>query len=167
MPQPDDGILQERASRLKERIYVTFAALAVTVTLASHTPVAASEAISTLLVTVLGTLLAVFTADVVSHLIVHQRLMTPGELRHAVAATFGALTAVALPLALLALAGVMRWDIESALHASAVVLLLALVVFGYLAARRVELAWWQRLAVLGGEALLGGVVMVLQLVAHG
>ena len=45
--------------------------------------------------------------------------------------------------------------------------LLALGVIGYLAIRRLRLAWWQRLVALGAEALLGVLTAGLQLLAHG
>ncbi|MBO3662343.1 hypothetical protein [Microbacterium stercoris] len=163
----NDDDRQLRADRLKERIYVTFAALAVTVTLLAHGHVSALEAIITLSVTVLGTLFAVFTSDVVSHLVVHQRLLRRDELRHATATTFSAVGAVVLPLAFLGAAALGLWRTETALTAGAVALLVALVGIGYLAARRVPLVWWQRLLVLGAEAALGLIVIVLQLAAHG
>ena len=158
---------QLRADRLKERIYVTFAALAVTVTLLAHGHVAPGEAMITLTVTVLGTLFAVFTSDVISHLVVHERLLTREELRHATATTFSAIGAVVLPMIFLVVAAFDVWSTESALTAGAAVLLLALVGIGYLAVRRVRLVWWQRLLVLGAEAALGLLVIVLQLAAHG
>jgi hypothetical protein len=164
--QSEQDTRQTRADRLKERIYVTFAALAVTVTLTAHGHVTATEAAGSLLVTVLGTLFAVFTADLISHLLVHQRFMTAHELRHAAATTFSAFGAIVLPLIFLAVAMTGAWSTDAALLASAVALLLALVAGGYLAVRRIRLPWWQRLLTLGCEAVLGAVVIVLQLLAH-
>ena len=46
-------------------------------------------------------------------------------------------------------------------------LLLALIAFGWIAARRIKLPWWQRLLVLGAEAALGLIVVGLQVLAHG
>ncbi|HAN25481.1 MAG: hypothetical protein CMH36_00445 [Microbacterium sp.] len=162
-----DASRDERARALKERIYVTFAALAVVVTLASHGEHDALNALVTLLVTVLGTIFAVFTADVISHLVVHERLMSARELRSAAATSFGALGAVALPAVLLLVAALGAWPTFTALVAAAAALLLALVVIGYLAIRRLRLAWWQRLVALGAEALLGVLTAGLQLLAHG
>ena len=165
--EPRAADLQERADRLKEGIYVSFAALAVVLSLGSHSTVDATEALVTLAVTALGTTLAVFTADVVSHLVAHQRLMTGAEFRHAGVTTLGATGAVVLPLVLLAVAALGGWSTETALTASAVALLLSLIAFGYLAVRRIRVAWWQRILVLGGEAVLGLIVIALKLIAHG
>lgn len=161
------GSLQDRADHLKERIYVTFAALAVTISLLSHGHVTAIGAITTLGVTVLGTLLAVFTADVVSHLLVHQRMLTRGEFGHAAAVSASALSAIVLPMAFLVVAHFGAWTPEQALRSSTAALLLALIGFGWLAVRRVSLPWWQRILVLGAEAVLGLAVVGLQILAHG
>jgi MFS family permease len=167
MTDVPDTDRQARADRLKERIYLTFAALAVVLALGSHHPESALSALSTLLVTVFGTLLAIFTADIVSHLVVHGALPTRGELLGMVGASFGALTAVIVPVLFLVLAAFGVWRVETALDASAIALIAALVVIGLAAARRIPLTWWQKLIVLGAEALLGLAVVGLQLLAHG
>jgi hypothetical protein len=41
------------------------------------------------------------------------------------------------------------------------------VVIGWVAVRRLELRWWQRLLALGAEAVLGLAVVGLQVLAHG
>ncbi|MEV7692787.1 hypothetical protein AB0N73_05595 [Microbacterium sp. NPDC089189] len=164
---PDPAEREVRAERLKERIYLTFAALAVVLALAAHGPVDAVSALQTLAVTVFGTLLAIFTADIVSHLVVHERMVTRTELGHAFQTSFGALGAVVLPFAFLALAAFDVWDPTAALRASTIALVLALVVIGFAAVRRVRLHWWQRLIALGAEAVLGLAVIGLQVLAHG
>ena len=143
-----------------------FAALAVVLALGAHGEAEPAAALITLTVTVFGTLLAVFTADIVSHLVVHERLFTVAELRHAIASSFGALGSVILPFVFLALAATEVWSLEAALRGSAIALIVALVVIGWIAARRVALTWWQRLIVLGAEAALGLAVIGLQLLAH-
>lgn len=159
---------EERAEHLKERIYVTFTALAVVVTLRSEPGhVSGGTATSTLFITVLGTLLAVLTADLVSHLVVHAALPTAAEFRQMVGVSLGALSAVVVPLVLVGLAGLGVWSVAAALNASMVALLLALTAVGYLAARRIRLPWWQRLLVLLAEAALGVAVLALELLAHG
>lgn len=162
----DETERRKRAGRLKERIYISFTALAVVITLASHGHVSAGEAAVTLLVTVVGTLLAVFAADMISHIVVHGSLFTGEELREAVGTSFGALFGVALPFILLGLAALGWWEVQTALYASAVALLAALVIIGWVAVRRVPLTWYQRLIVLGGEAALGLAVIGLKLLAH-
>ena len=156
-----------RAALLKERIYVTFAALAVVLTLISHGAETAGEAAITLGVTVLGTLLAVFTADVISHIVVHERMLTRAEAAHTVRSTFGAIAAVIAPFVFLGLAGLGVWSATVALTASAIALLASLVLIGYVAVRRIPLTWYQRLVALGAEAVLGLAVIGLQLLAHG
>jgi hypothetical protein len=155
-----------RAERLKERIYLTFAALAVVLVMSGHNQSDPVVAILTLLVAALGTLLAIFTADIVSHIVVHEALPTRKQFRHMVSASFGALSALIIPFAFLLLALFGVWSTGTALFASAIALLAALVIFGWLAARRIPLTFWQRLLVLGGEALLGLAVIGLQLLAH-
>lgn len=158
---------ETRAAHLKERIYVTFAALAVVVSLLSHGHVTALEAMGTLGVTVLGTLSAVFTADVISHLLVHERMLTRAEVGHAATVSASALGAIVLPMLFLLAAQFGAWEPEHALRASMAALLLALIGFGWIAARRIKLPWWQRGLVLGAEAVLGLLVIGLQTLAHG
>ncbi|QNO37336.1 hypothetical protein H4J02_13030 [Protaetiibacter sp. SSC-01] len=156
----------ERAAHLKERIYVAFAALAVVLGLQRH-HAEALEAILTLAVTILGLLLAVFTADLVAHIVVHERMLTRRELRVAAFTSFGAVGSLAAPGLFLVLALLGVWSTDAALRASAIALVAALVVVGWVAVRRLELTWWQRLVVLGAEAVLGVAVVGLQLIAHG
>ncbi|MFK0402111.1 hypothetical protein ACIQTT_07245 [Microbacterium sp. NPDC090225] len=163
----DEAERAARAAHLKERIYLTFAALAVVITLSAHGHVSAGEAATTLIVTVMGTLLAVFTADLISHLVVHERLFTRSELRHALASSFGALGTVVLPFVFLGFAALDAWSTDAALRASAIALLLSLIVIGWIAVRRMPLTWLQRLIALGAEAALGLAVIGLQVLAHG
>ncbi|WP_336640940.1 hypothetical protein [Microbacterium sp. USHLN272] len=163
----DEAERAARAAHLKERIYLSFAALAVVITLSAHGHVSAGEAATTLIVTVMGTLLAVFTADLISHLVVHERLFTPPELRHALASSFGALGTVVLPFVFLGFAGLDAWSTDAALRASAIALLASLIVIGWIAVRRMPLTWFQRLVALGAEAALGLAVIGLQVLAHG
>lgn len=67
-------------------------------TLLSHGHVEAGDALKTLAITVLGAVCAVFAADILSHIVVQERMMTKNELKHAAAASFGALGAVSLPV---------------------------------------------------------------------
>lgn len=166
--EPDDGLTgEQRADRLKERIYITFTALAVVLAIASHaSEVEPGEAALTLLVTVGGAVLAVFAADVIAHIAVHRVLPTPVEARHMFAVSFGALATLVLPLAFLLFAMLDRWTIEAALRASTIALIVSLAAIGWLAVRRVKLAWWQRLIVLLLEVVLGVAVVALELLAH-
>lgn len=169
MSEPADGgaaPVEEHAERLKERIYVTFTALAVVLALRSHAE-SAGTAIGTLVIAVLGTVLAVFVADVVSHIAAHAALPTHGELRHMTSVSFGSLSVLVVPLVLVGLAAADVWQLERALRAAAFVLVVTLTVVGYVAVRRVRLPAGQRLVVLFGEFALGLAVVLLELLAHG
>jgi hypothetical protein len=157
---------EARAEQLKERVYITFTALAVVIALRERVPTAEEAALS-LLIVVTGTLLAVFVADVVSHIAVHERLPSREELRHMLRVSFGSLGALALPFVFIGLAVADVWTIAGALRAASIALVAALVVIGYVAARRARLTVWQRLVVLFAEFGLGVAVVGLELLAHG
>ncbi|MFJ6538297.1 hypothetical protein ACIQH5_18890 [Paenarthrobacter sp. NPDC091711] len=159
---------QHRAEALKERVYVTFTGLAVVLALQSHSEtLTPGEAASTLAITVVGTLLAVFVADFVSHLAVHAKTPSRSELAHMARTSFGAFGAIVLPLIFIAVAAMGRWSVETSLRASTVALITALVLIGYLAVRRVKMSWRKKVIVLGAEFLLGLAVVGLELLAHG
>jgi hypothetical protein len=164
---PSGRTPEERADRLKERVYVTFAALAVVLTLRSHGDVTAGVAATTLVITVGGTLLAVLLADVVSHIAVHASLPTAAEARHMVAVCTGALGVLVLPMVFVGVAGSGAWTVDGALRASTIALVASLGVVGWLAVRRVALPRWQKLLVLVAEVALGVAVVALELLAHG
>lgn len=155
----------QRADILKERIYITFTALAVVLALRAHA-VSAREAALSVAVVVLGTLLAVFVADVISHIAVHEALPVRDELRHMTRVSVGALGALVLPAVFIGLAVADVWEIERALRASSIALVAALAAIGYLAVRRARLPTWQRIVVLFAEVVLGLVVVGLELLAH-
>jgi hypothetical protein len=93
--------------------------------------------------------------------------MTRGEFAQAVFASFGALSAVAVPVVALLIALIGWWSITIALRVSAAGLILSLVVIGFAGIRRVPMTWWQRLLALGAEAVVGLAVVGLQTLAHG
>lgn len=158
---------EARAAHLKERIYLTFAALAVVSTIGGHGDPTAGEAALTVLVTALGTLFAVFTADIISHTIVHEHFPSKRETLAVAGVTFSAVFAILPVFLLLGAAGLGWWSVDVALRASSVVLIASLVLFGWVAVRRVPLPFWQRAVALTGEALLGVLVVLLQRLAHG
>ncbi|PVZ95169.1 hypothetical protein DDQ50_01165 [Amnibacterium flavum] len=118
-------------------------------------------------VTVLGTLLAVFLADLISHLAVNTQLPTRSELGHMYRVTFGALGTVTVPLILVGLSALDVMSIEAALRASTIVLLVSLILISYVAVRRIPMPFWQRAVVLLAEGALGAAVVALELLAHG
>ena len=159
---------EQRADQLKERVYVTFTALAVVLALrselADHATV--GGAAGTLAVAVVATLLAVLVADVVAHITVHEALPTRGELAAMLRVVVGALGVLVLPMVFLGLAALGRWTLDGALRASAIALVVTLAAVGYLAVRRLRLPIVQRLIVLLAEFLLGLAVIGLELLAH-
>ncbi|MGT2426439.1 hypothetical protein [Amnibacterium kyonggiense] len=160
-------VREQRAAQLKERVYITFTALAVTMALladAAHETVGRSAA--TLTVTVVGTLLAVFVADYIAHITAHEALPSRSELQHLVIVVLGAAETLVLPLLVIALAAVGALTLEAALTVCVVVLALTLVAAGYLAVRRLRLPIGQRLIVLLAEFVLSAVVVGLELLAH-
>ncbi len=156
---------ESRAEALKERVYITFTALAVVLALREHAT-SVAEATLTLLIAVIATLLAVFLADVVSHIAVHAVLPTRPQLRHMLRISIGAIGAVVLPFVFLAIAA-RGWELDKALRASSIALVASLIVIAYVAVRRVRLPLWQRLLVLVVEFALGLLVLTLELLVHG
>jgi hypothetical protein len=169
MTSPAEGIpVERRAEQLKERIYVTFTSLAVVLALRSHAEeVSPRSAATTLIITVGGTLLAVFVADLVAHITVHATVPDAEEFRHMVKVSVSSLGVVVLPLIFIGLAGAGVWQIGGSLRASTIALAASLILIGYLAARRVRLPLRQRLVILFAEFGLGVVVVLLELLAHG
>jgi hypothetical protein len=71
-----------------------------------------------------------------------------------------------VPVVLLLLAWPEWLDLGVALQAATWVYLGTLALIGWVAVRRTKLRWWEQLLALGVLVLLGGVVIVLQLLAH-
>jgi len=159
--------LEQRGEQLKERVYITFTALAVVLALRAdvHDETVGGAA-GTLTVAVIGTLLAVFVADVVAHITVHQALPTRAELVHMVVVVLGAAETLVIPLLVIGLAALGLFSLEVALTTSMVILVVTLVAVGYLAVRRLKLPIVQRLLVLLAEFVLGLAVVGLELLAH-
>lgn len=163
-----DGPAEERAELLKERIYISFTSLAVLLAMGSHSDtLEPSEALTTLLITIAGTLLAVFLADVIAGIAIHERLPTAAEIRHKMRVSFGAIGAVVLPIIFLAVSAFGGWSVQASLRAAAIALVVGLVVVTRIAIKRVKLPAWMKLLVLSATALLGVVVIGLELLAHG
>ena len=148
-------------------MYVTFTALAMTVAFdrdAEHAT--AGGAALTLLLTVVGTLLAVFVADVTAHMVRHSSLPSRSELAHLVYVSFGSLTVIVVPFALLGLSALGVIGISAALRA-------IVNGAGYHADRRgplrrtaVERHPWLKIFVLAIMAALGLAVLAIELSVH-
>jgi hypothetical protein len=158
---------RQRAAILKERVYIIFTTLAVVLALRSHadetTPAAAA---ATLSVVVIGSLLGILVADLLSHLAVHSTLPTREELRHMVAASASALSVLVTPLILLLAAGLGLWTTSVALSWAVAVLVVTLMVVGYLAIRKLDIPVHHKAAIMLAEVVLSLLVIALELVAH-
>ncbi|SDS14716.1 hypothetical protein [Microlunatus soli] len=153
---------------VKERLYATITGLAILLAIRGHGEIHEPlSVLGTLVIGVLAITLAGFVADVVSHLSVHRTFPDRHELGHLVLIGRHAIGVVVVPavLLLISTAGGMRP--EAAVTASVWTLVITLIVVGYLAVRRAQVIWWQKLvavAMLGG---LGVLVVFLQVLAHG
>lgn len=162
-----DGPAEQRAELLKERIYISFTSLAVLLAMSSHShTLEPSEALTTLLITNAGTLLAVFLADVIAGIAIQERLPTSAELKHKMRVSFGAIGAVIAPIIFLAVSVFGGWSLQVGLRAAAIALVVGLVVVTRIAIKRVKLPAWMKLLVLSAAAILGVAVIALELLAH-
>ena len=164
---PPSPSARQRAASLKERVYIIFTSLAVVLALRSHadetTPAAAA---ATLSIVVIGSLLGIFVADLLSHLTVHSKLPTGEELHHMIAVSADGLGVLVTPLILLAAAGLGVWSTAVALGWAVVVLVVSLAVVGFLAIRRLEIPLHHKAAIMFAEVVLSLLVIGLELIAH-
>lgn len=160
--------LEQRVSYLKERVYVSFIALAVLLSLGTHaaetTP---GEAVAALLIAALGAGLAGLASDVIAHLAVHNALPSARELRHMLAVSSAALGTIVLPLIVLLLSFAGLVDVATAVTISVWIMAVTLGAVGYLAVARSTLTWWTKFASLGALVALGLLVIGVQVLAHG
>jgi hypothetical protein len=164
---PPSPSASQRAASLKERVYIIFTSLAVVLALRSHadetTPAAAA---ATLSIVVIGSLLGIFVADLLSHLTVHSKLPTGAELHHMIAVSVDGLGVLVTPLILLAAAGFGLLTTAAALGWAVVVLVVSLAVVGFLAIRRLEIPLHHKAAIMFAEVVLSLLVIGLELLAH-
>lgn len=156
-----------RADALKERIYVIFTVLAVTIASerdASHATV--GGAAFTIAVTVLGTLLAVFVADIIAHMVAHSSLPTRRELARLLHVSFGSLSVIVVPLAVLALCAMDVVELKTALRTITITLVATLIVVTLIAIRRLSVRPFHKFLVLAIMAALGSAVLVIELAVH-
>jgi ABC-type glycerol-3-phosphate transport system permease component len=161
---PDEETKERRATALKERVYVTFTALAVVLVLKAHHETAGAALVS-LVITVTGTVLAVFLAEIMAHIVVHEELPRGAQVRRLAAVTFGASSVLLVPLGCLLLAVLDVLRTGTALWAAAAALLVSLIAIGLAAVRRLRLHPVQRMVVLFAESFVGAVVLALQFLA--
>jgi hypothetical protein len=115
---------------------------------------------------VIGSLLGIFVADMLSHLTVHSQLPTGEELHHMIAVSAEGLGVLVTPLLLLAAAGLGIWSTAVALGWAVVVLVVSLAVVGFLAIRNLEIPLRHKAAIMFAEVVLSLLVIGLELVAH-
>lgn len=164
--EPASGAYQ-RSEALKERVYVTFTALAVTIAFerdAAHATV--DGAALTLLLTVVGTLMAVFVADLIAFLVRDSSMPSRPELAHLMYVSFGSLTVIVVPMAILGLSALGVIELTTALRAISVALVATLIVVTLIAVRRLRVELWRKILVLAIVAALGLAVLAIELAVH-
>ena len=163
-PQRDADL---RAEALKERIYVTFTALAVTVSFQRDTAHASvGTAALALFLTVAGTLLAIFVADVIASMVRHSKVPSRHELLHLAYVCVRSLFVLIAPMAVLGLTLLDLIDLATALRLITFVLASTLVVVALVAVRRLRVRLSQKVMVLSVVTALGLGVMALELAVH-
>lgn len=157
------------AQGLKERVYATFTGLSILLVIHHDTEHSAgpASAAGALLVGVFGIIAAGFLSDIIAHLAAHRSLPGGRELRHMLWISVGGLLTITLPLILLSLSAAGWLGFLTALDWSLGTYIATLAVIGYLAVRRAHIRWWSRVLLLSALMILGGVVIALQLLAHG
>ncbi|WP_162237724.1 hypothetical protein [Agreia sp. Leaf244] len=157
----------QQTNSLREGIYVAFTSLSVILILITHPETTATEALSVVAVTAGATVVAALMAELLSHMVVHDRFFSIAEVRHVIRACLGAVVVILAPVVLLALSALGLGSTSTALWLAAVSLVATLVVITALAVRGIKLPWWQRAALLLSVAAAGVGVLQLQILAHG
>ena len=153
------------AQALKERVYATFTGLAIVLVLRAHDP-SPQQATSSLVIGVLGITVAGFVAEVIAHLAAHASLPDREELGRMFRIASGAFASVGIPVVLLLCSWPGWITLPTALAVATWVYLGTLGIIGWAAVRRTRLVWWEQLLALFALVVLGGIVIVLQLLAH-
>ena len=157
----------QRSEALKERIYVTFTALAVIIVLerdAEHATV--SGAALALLLAVFGTLLAVFVADIIAHMVRESSLPSRTEIGHLAYVSFGSMTVLVVPMAILGLSALEVIELVPALRAISVTLAATLVVVALFAVHRLQVTLGSKILALAIVTALGLAVLATELAVH-
>jgi hypothetical protein len=158
---------EEFAERLRERVYVTFASLAVILTLLAHVQgLSAGAAAASLTITAVGTVAAAWLAELIAHLAAHGGFPDRAKVRAMTATSWGALLTIVIPLIALAAAWRGWLEVATALWIGIVALVVSLMVIAWLGVRGAKLPWPARILALGVLTVLAGVVVALKLLAH-
>ena len=158
---------QQRSEALKERIYVTSTALAVTIAYergVDHATV--KGAALTLLLTVLGTIMAVFVADLITHMMRDSTLPSGRQLAHLGYVSFGSSGVLVVPMGILGISAAGVIEVDTALRAISATLAVTLVVVTLLAVRRLQVGPGRKALALAATAALGLGALVVELAVH-
>ncbi|MBM7412086.1 hypothetical protein JOE38_001909 [Clavibacter michiganensis] len=157
----------QRSEAMKERIYVTFTALAVTIATereAEHATI--GGAALTLLLTVVGTLLAVSVAECIAQMVRDGEVPDRRDVGHILYVGISSLGVLPAPLAILGLSALGALDLQAALRIIAIVLVATLVIVTLVAVRRLRVSFGVKLLVLAVVAVLGVAVLAVELAVH-
>jgi hypothetical protein len=158
---------EQRSEALKERIYVTFTALAVTIAIgrdADHATV--GGAALTLLLTVVGTLLAVSTAEYIARMVRDGEVPDRRDVGHILYVCASSLGVLPVPMAVLGLSALGALDLQAALRIISFALVATLVLVTLIAVRRLRVGVLAKALVLAGVAVLGVAVLAVELAVH-
>jgi len=156
-----------RAAALKERVYIVFTVLAVIIALRAHGDhPSAMAALGTLAITVVATTVAVYVADLISSMVVHERLPHHNEHRRILAGTLGASVVALPPVACIALAVTGAYSASVGLLAAMLVTLITLIGIGIVAVHNLHLRRSHKVIVLTAETVLALGVIALELWSH-
>lgn len=162
----DEEERESAALHVRERIYVSFATLAVALTLSSHAEdLAAGTAAASLAISAIGTVAAAYVADLFSHIAVHGTIPDKAEGRSMRSASLGAASVIVAPLLALGLSALGLWSVTTALTIGIVILVATLVLVGWLGVRRTMLPRPQKLLLLAVLFALAIAVVALKLLA--
>ena len=166
---PADASEEQRrqaGDRLRERIYVTFTALAILMAMNGHGELDSPTVLWTLVISVVGVLLAGLASDLVSHMIVHSTLPSAKEFRHMLAVTSRALGVLVVPLIAVGLAVFDVIPDRTGMTIAIVALIVSLAVIARIAVARTGLSGWRQLGALLVIVALGVLVVFLEALVH-
>ena len=152
--------------RLRERIYVTFTALAILMAMNGHGELDSPTVLWTLVISVIGVLLAGLASDLVSHMIVHSTLPAAKEFGHMLAVSSRALGVLVVPLISVGLAVFDVIADRTGMTIAIVALIASLAVIARIAVARTGLSGWRQLAALLVIVALGVLVVFLEALVH-
>lgn len=158
---------EQRSEALKERIYVTFTALAVTIATAREAEHStAGEAAITLVLTVVGTLLAVSVAEYIAQMVRDGEVPDRRDVGHILYVALSSLGVLPAPLVILGISALGALELHAALRIISVVLVATLVIVTRVAVRRLRVGFGVKLLVLAGVTVLGVAVLGVELAVH-